>query len=130
SWKYRWRGASVGVMFVDVCGTIVAFDSFTLTATVEPWITSPFVGVMIWTFAGLLGRGVPETVVNPDDAFVPDEHADRTTASAIPHGTSGRRRVELMSRHLPAPRPEARESLSSCGGVRWARCRDARSLVA
>jgi hypothetical protein len=102
-------------MFVEVACTILAPVSFTFTGTVELWITSPFVGVTICTVAGLLGRGLPGPVVGPDDAFVPDEHPDRTTASVSAHGTRARRRdrrrLGPMSRHHPAPGAEPRQSL-------------------
>jgi hypothetical protein len=100
-------------MFVVVVGTIVAFMSLTFTSTVEPWITSPFVGLTICTFAGLLGRsagGVP--AVEP----FPEEHAPTMAASVAIPARTARRRVEdpgTMWRHLRVPDRERREAVGT-----------------
>src|SRR4029453_9363588 len=101
-------------MFVVVVGTILAPVSFTFTATVDPWITSPFVGVRIWTSAGLLMRSVGTPVVPPGEVD-PEEHAPATRASTTTAARTTRRCPErerdptLMWRHLRAPGWERRE---------------------
>src|SRR6476619_4153932 len=73
-------------MLVVVAATIVAFSSRTFTSTTDPWITSPSVGVTIWTWAGLLGMALG----SEPEALVADEHAAQSTKSTS-HPTTGRR---------------------------------------
>src|SRR6476619_6345083 len=83
-------------MLVVVAATIVAFSSRTFTSTTDPWITSPSVGVTIWTLAGLLGLALGRE----PEALVADEHAAQSTQSTT-HPTTGRRSAaERIGPHL------------------------------
>src|SRR5436309_12336585 len=83
-------------MFVVVAATIVAFSSRTRTGTTAPWITSPFVGVTICTFAGLLGRAVG----GPDEPPEADEHAPQSRPTTSQRATDRRSSPRRIGPHL------------------------------
>src|SRR5438034_3509672 len=83
-------------MFVVMAATIVAFSSRTRTGTTAPWITSPFVGVTICTFAGLLGRAVG----GPDEPPEADEHAPQSRPTTSQRATDRRSSPRRIGPHL------------------------------